>query len=196
MSKTIIRWFSRAINAIRIGGAAKHQRNIAKSRQVLAKLSTFGHDAGAITYLRKIDPLLFEELILSLLEQRGILVLRSKRYSGDGGLDGQFYWPGRGWHAVQCKRYGKSITPAHARDFAELCRRRFKGGVFVHTGRTGDGSQEALAAPSLFILSGSDLATCARDRNADPLALIQARKARSAASQGTPAPQKPSATKK
>lgn len=186
MFKTIIHWFSRILNAIRLMGAFKHKYNVKKSRRVLAKLSTFDHDASALVYLRKIDPLLFEELTLSLLEQRGILVLRSKRYSGDGGLDGQFYWPGLGWHAVQCKRYGKAITPAHARSFAELCARRFKGGLFVHTGRTGDSSQEALAGDGLGILSGSDLARCARDPKAHPLALVEARKARAQARASNP----------
>lgn len=162
----------------------------------MSKLSSFEHDAQALAYLRKIDPLLFEELTLSLLELRGIFVLRSKRYSGDGGLDGRFYWPGRGWHAVQCKRYGKSITPAHARSFAELCHRRFKGGLFVHTGRTGDSSQEALADPSLFILSGSNLANCARNAKADPLALVQARKGRSMTNQTKPATPKAATRKK
>jgi restriction system protein len=169
-------------------GSFKHKHNVKKSRRVLDKLSTFEHDAQALAYLRKIDPLLFEELTLSLLEQRGILVLRSKRYSGDGGLDGQFYWPGRGWSAIQCKRYGKAITPAHARAFAELCQKRFKGGMFVHTGRTGDSSQEALADPALFILSGSDLANCARNPKADPLALVTARKRRSMANPTRNAP--------
>ena len=180
MKKTFIRWTSMLINTFRLKGSHKHQHNIKNSRRLLKKLSTFEHDASALAYLRKINPLVFEELTLSLLEQRGILVLRSKSYSGDGGLDGRFYWPGRGWHAIQCKRYGRAITPSHARAFAELCQKRFKGGMFVHTGRTGDSSQEALADSSLFILSGSDLASCARDTTADPLALALARKARQA----------------
>ena len=179
MIALLLRWTSQALNAWRLRGSPSHRRNVKKSRTLLAKLSSLEHDGQALAYLRKIDPLLFEELTLSLLERRGILVLRSARYSGDGGLDGQFYWPGRGWHAIQCKRYGKAITPSHARDFAQLCARRFKGGVFVHTGRTGDSSQEALADSSLFILSGSDLAGCARSASADPLALISKRKRRS-----------------
>lgn len=134
-------------------------------------------------------------MALNLLENRGILVLRSKSYSGDGGLDGQFYWPGLGWSAVQCKRYGKAITPSHARAFAELASKKFKGGLFVHTGRTGDSSQEALAGDGLCILSGSDLARCCRDKSADPLALALARKrravARSAAAASNPGAKPP-----
>lgn len=176
------------INTVRLKGSYKHQHNIKSSRRLLKKLSTFEHDAAALAYLRKINPLIFEELTLSLLEQRGILVLRSKRYSGDGGLDGQFYWPSKGWFAIQCKRYGRAITPAHARAFADLCQKRFKGGIFIHTGRTGDSSQEALADPSLFILSGSDLARCAREAKHDFFALVLARKARAQARAFSPPP--------
>lgn len=181
-----------AINAIRLVGAFKHQHNVKKSRRLLTKLSTFEHDAQALAYLRKIDPLLFEELTLTLLELRGIFVLRSKRYSGDGGLDGRCYWPGRGWHAIQCKRFGKTITPAHARSFAALCKSRFNGGIFVHTGRTGDSSQEALMGDGLGILSGSDLARCSRDCRVDPFSLIDARKTRALSRKAaTPTPQSP-----
>jgi restriction system protein len=175
-----MRWASQAINAFRLMGSRRHKRNIKKSHALIKLFSSFDHDGAALAYLRKIDPYVFEDLALSILEMRGVFVLRSKSYSGDGGLDGQFYWPGRGWHAVQCKRYGKAITPAHAKAFAALCARSFRGGLFVHTGRTGDSSQEALADPSLCILSGSDLARCARDKSADPLALALARKSRAA----------------
>lgn len=180
MKKFLAKLCSKLINAVRLWGHGQHKRNISKSKSVLRRLSQFEHDGQALVYLRKINPYVFEELLLSLLEDRGIVVLRSARYSNDGGIDGRFFWPGRGWHAVQCKRYGKSITPSHARDFAAICSAKFAGGLFVHTGRTGDQSQEALTPPGLCILSGSDLARCARDKKADPLALSLARKTRQA----------------
>ena len=178
MKKFLAKLCSKLINAVRLWGHGQHKRNISKSKSVLRRLSQFEHDGQALVYLRKINPYVLEELTLTLLEDRGILVLRSARYSNDGGIDGRFFWPGKGWHAVQCKRYGKSITPSHAREFSAICAAKFSGGLFVHTGRTGDQSQEALTPPGLCILSGSDLASCARDRRADPLALSLARKAR------------------
>lgn len=127
-----------------------------------------------LAYLRKVDPYVVEEVVLSLLERHGIFVLRNRSYSGDGGLDGRFWWPGQGWHAVQCKRYSSAINPAHAREFQTLVKSNFRGGIFVHTGRTGEMSQEALAPAGLFILSGSTLTRCIK--GADPLALMTSRK--------------------
>ena len=168
--------FSNIINSVRLWGQKKHKKNIQISKKVIKKLSEFESNGQAIAYLRKINPYVFEDLALSLLESRGIFVLRSKSYSGDGGMDGQFYWPKKGWYAVQSKRYGKAINPAHARAFAQLVNKKFKGGLFVHTGRTGETSEEALASESLYILSGADLAECARNKKADLLAMTLMRK--------------------
>lgn len=179
MAAFLVKWLSIAYNAIRLIGSKRHKRNIAKSKAILDKLAGFTNDGQSLAYLRKIDPYVFEELALTLLESRGILVVRSRRYSGDGGFDGRFRWPGIGMCAVQCKRYGQSISPSHAKEFARLCAKTGQAGLFIHTGRTGDASQEALAPEGVFILSGSDLARCAREKTADPLALAIARKKRS-----------------
>lgn len=40
-------------------------------------------------YLRKINPYVFEELLLLALERQGLTVVRNASYSGDGGTDGQ-----------------------------------------------------------------------------------------------------------
>lgn len=153
----LVRFASRLVNGIRLLGKRRHRRNVATSRRALALLATFPHEGAVINYLRKVDPYVVEELVLSLLEEQGHFVWRNRAYSGDGGTDGAFYWPGRGWHAVQCKRYSRAINPAHARDFRALVERSYSGGVLVHTGRTGDQSQEAMAPAGLFLLSGSTL---------------------------------------
>lgn len=101
-------------------------------------------------------------------------MLRNRSYSGDGGLDGRFWWPGRGWHAVQCKRYSSAINPAHARAFSSLVARKYRGGVLVHTGRTGEQSQEAMTPADLFLLSGSVLVRSIQGEN--PLLLMDRRK--------------------
>ncbi|MEX6059375.1 restriction endonuclease [Enterobacter hormaechei] len=41
-----------------------------------------------INYLRKIDPFVFEELLLEGFEAHGFRTIRNKRYTGDGGIDG------------------------------------------------------------------------------------------------------------
>ncbi|MGS6531656.1 restriction endonuclease, partial [Enterobacter hormaechei] len=45
--------------------------------------------AQIINYLRKIDAFVFEELLLEGFEAHGFRTMRIKRYSGDGGIDGQ-----------------------------------------------------------------------------------------------------------
>lgn len=172
--ESFFRFASRAVNRLRLLGHRRHRRNVLTSRVVLRRLAAFEHEGAVIAYLRKVDPYVMEEFVLSLLEERGIFVLRNRSYSGDGGLDGRFWWPGRGWFAVQCKRYSSAINPAHAREFQSLVRARYRGGVFVHTGRTGEQSQEAMAPAGLFLLSGSTLTRSIK--GADPLAMMDNRK--------------------
>jgi restriction system protein len=170
----LVRFASRLVNAVRLVGRRRHQRNVATSRRLLALLSTFPHEGAVINYLRKVDPFVMEELVLSLFEAQGSFVLRNRAYTGDGGVDGAFYWPGRGWYAVQCKRYAAAINPGHARAFRDLARKHYRGGVLVHTGRTGDQSQEAMAPAGLFLLSGSTLTQSIKGHNA--LLLMERRK--------------------
>jgi restriction system protein len=107
--------------------------------------------------LRAMDALAFEELLLEAFERRGFRVIRNPRYSGDGGLDGQVVISGRTW-LIQAKRYASAIRPDHVRDFATLCSRRGQSGLFIHTGRTGGQSREALAgAAEIEIISGQRL---------------------------------------
>lgn len=170
----LVRFASRVVNGVRLWGRRRHCSNVAYSRLLVRRLAALQHEGAVINYLRKVDPFVVEEVVLTLLEERGIFVLRNRAYTGDGGVDGAFWWPGRGWHAVQCKRYSSAVKPAHAREFCDLVKRRYRGGVFVHTGRTGDTSQEALAAPSLFVLSGSTFTRSIK--GGDPLELMDRRK--------------------
>lgn len=85
--------------------------------------------------LRATNPYLFEELILSELETRGLKVTRNSSYSGDGGSDGAFVLEGEPW-LVQAKRYKGFVKAEHVRAFDQLCRDHGVKGLFVHTGRT------------------------------------------------------------
>lgn len=126
-----------------------HRRRIRAARRVLARID--GWDAPRIFgYLRKIDPLAFEELTLEAFRRSGHRVKRGRRYSGDGGIDGHV-WANGSWAPVQCKRYSAHINAAHVAEFATIVQRRGGAGFFVHTGRTGPASRDRAAARVRFI---------------------------------------------
>lgn len=135
-----------------------HRRRIRQARRVLKKIRPWlGEPSGAARvfgYLRKIDPLSFEETVLQGFVDMGWHVRRGTRYSGDGGVDGHVRLPGqRRWTAIQCKRYSSSINPAHVREFASLVFPQH--GLFVHTGRTGD--QSRVGSRGVIFVSGERL---------------------------------------
>jgi restriction endonuclease Mrr len=71
--------------------------------------------------LRAMDPLAFEELLLEAFERRGHRVIRNRRYTGDGGVDGEVIIDGQRW-LIQAKRYRDAIKPEHVREFAHALR--------------------------------------------------------------------------
>lgn len=118
--------------------------------------------------LRGMDPLAFEELLLECFERRGCRVVRNRRYTGDGGLDGKVVIQGRTW-LIQAKRYASAIRPEHVDGFATLCRSKGMPGLFIHTGRTGPSSRSLLDRHAhIEIISGERLLTLLRG---DPLAI-------------------------
>ena len=140
-----------------------HRRRIRAARRALTRIYEW-EAARIFGYLRKIDPLMFEELILESFARTGFRVRRNRRYSGDGGIDGQVWLNGT-WAPVQCKRYSAHINPAHVADFAVVLQRcRARAGLFIHTGRTGPASREGAASAGVTIISGRRL-----------IALLQAR---------------------
>jgi len=107
--------------------------------------------------LRAMDPLAFEELLLEAFERRGHRVIRNRRYTGDGGVDGEVIIDGQRW-LIQAKRYRDAIKPEHVREFAMLCATRRRRGMFVHTGRTGGMSRTICSgADGIEIVSGQRL---------------------------------------
>ena len=81
----------------------RHERKQASAVRVIDKINTFPHFGQKIAYLRKIDPFVFEELLLEGFERRGFEVIRNRRYTGDGGIDGRVKIDGQTW-LVQAKR--------------------------------------------------------------------------------------------
>lgn len=134
----------------------RHYFKLKAAKRVYAKIQGLD-DACVIPYLRKIDPFVFEELVLWAFKQKGYRVYRNTRYSGDGGVDGKVKVNGRKI-LVQDKRYSGYIQMSHVRDFDRLCRRRHRYGIFVHTGKTGKGTKEiASLSERITIISGDRL---------------------------------------
>ncbi|HCI9483978.1 restriction endonuclease [Raoultella ornithinolytica] len=135
----------------------RHRRYQATAARVLEKLGTLPGDGQRMRYLRKINPYVFEELLLIAFERRGYPIKRNRRYSGDGGLDGQVWIDGQRY-LIQAKRYARTITSTHVAAFGELVRRERCRGLFIHTGRTGLASRSELARiPEIELLSGQQL---------------------------------------
>lgn len=134
------------------------KRRIRSARHVIDTLRSFEHDAQRFAYLRKIDPFVFEELILEAFERRQFKIQRGVRYTGDGGIDGQFWSRHGDLYLIQAKRYSSHISAQHVRDFSKLVSMRKCKGVFVHTGRTGSMARTlAKENPAISIISGKRL---------------------------------------
>ncbi|EAV2672538.1 restriction endonuclease [Salmonella enterica] len=137
--------------------ARRHRRYRETAQRVLGRLPQLSSDGARLSYLRKINPYVFEELLLLALEKQGLEVIRNRSYSGDGGLDGQVFINGERW-LIQAKRYSRSISPQHVREFGELLAREGCRGFFVHTGRTGRKSLDRLGGyPQIQLVSGRRL---------------------------------------
>ncbi|EEC1168177.1 restriction endonuclease [Salmonella enterica] len=143
----------------------RHRRYRETAQRVLVRLPALSSDGARLSYLRKINPYVFEELLLLALEKQGLEVIRNRSYSGDGGLDGQVFINSERW-LIQAKRYSRSISPQHVREFGELLAREGCCGFFVHTGRTGRKSLDSLRGyPQIQLVSGRRLlALLARGR--------------------------------
>lgn len=137
---------------------SRHRRCWAAAKRVSRTLRARDMtEAAKMTYLRRIDPFVFEELVLYSFRRSGCRVRRNRRYSGDGGSDGIVWIDGRK-HLLQMKRYSGYISAVDVRDFTDLCRHRHCHGLFVHTGRTGAASKEqAERNDRVEILSGARL---------------------------------------
>jgi restriction system protein len=75
----------------------------------------------------------------------------TKKYTGDGGIDGRCKINGVDY-LIQAKRY-----KAHIQEFAQICNKRQKKGLFVHTGKTGKKSKSVIQNSNLTLISGNRL---------------------------------------
>lgn len=135
----------------------RHRRYRATAERVYTRLRQLSGDGQRMSYLRKINPYVFEELLLLAFERQGYAVQRNASYSGDGGLDGRVHINGECW-LIQAKRYSRAITPAHVQDFDALLTHMGQRGLFIHTGRTGQKSRAVSSgSQQLMIISGQRL---------------------------------------
>lgn len=134
----------------------RHRYHIRAARRVLDRIAEFEHNGQKLAYLRKINPLTFEELILEAAARRGHKIYRNARYTGDGGIDGQIDVRGRRF-LIQAKRYQGHINRQHLADFCVLVNQADAFGLFVHTGRTGEAARAELREQQVDVLSGDRL---------------------------------------
>lgn len=138
----------------------RHERKIIIGEKVIIKLNSFTgayRNQQILTYLRKMDPYAFEELLLSALALKGFKIVRNKSYSGDGGIDGMFIDKEKVF-LVQAKRYSNIIKTSHINDFAFLVsEKNAAGGYFIHTGKTAVKSYQIYKNSNIQIVSGQKL---------------------------------------
>lgn len=152
------------------GRARRHKRKQAQARRVLNVIASISSPAQRLSYLRKIDPYTFEELLLEAMERSGHEVTRNHSYSGDGGIDGRVVIAGQR-HLVQAKRYKGYVSAAHVREFAAMLDQLRIKGLFCHTGRTGGASLAAYRGhPYLTIVSGQRLLDLLASASHSPVA--------------------------
>ncbi|HEY9802176.1 MAG TPA: restriction endonuclease [Leptolyngbyaceae cyanobacterium] len=140
-----------------------HQRRITRAEAVLERIDNIiaqNHEPlpFVIAYLRKIDPLVFEELLLSSFQRQGYKIQRNQRYTGDGGIDGHVWVSGEKY-LVQAKRYKDAIKADHLEEFAlVIAQHQASGGFFIHTGTTPPKCKSVLQQhPEIKLLSGQRL---------------------------------------
>jgi restriction system protein len=163
-----LRLGARVTNWVRLLGIHSHEKRIHQARTVIKRIRGFQGDAlsaRAIGYLRTIDPFVFEEVVLSCLEEGGAAVLRNLRYTGDNGVDGHCHSPvASQFVPIQVKRWERHVCRADVLEFYEmLYRRGFKRGLFVHTGRTSTDLRGVLRDSRVILVSGEKLAQLVRN---------------------------------
>lgn len=136
----------------------KHKKNIRRAAEIIKKIKSFEHSGQKINYLRKIDPFVFEELLLTLFKNNGYKIKRNKRYTGDGGIDGIIYDSRNNKILIQAKRYSGYVNLKDIYEFNNLVyHSRAEKGFFIHTGKTGKESYQHFKSSNIEIISGSKL---------------------------------------
>lgn len=107
-----------------------------------------GHRQSLLKMLLELPPSGFERLGQRLLREAGFVQVVVTGRSGDGGIDGHGTLqvnPLVSFKVLfQCKRYAKSVTPAHVREFRGAMQGRADKGIILTTGAfTSEARREA-----------------------------------------------------
>lgn len=144
-----------------------HERKVKTAWNILRKLNDLQQDnqqARILSYLKKIDPYVFEELILCAFEKKGYTIKRGERYSGDGGVDGKIY-KNHQLYLIQAKRYKNYIKKQHVIDFIDIVQKNNAFGFFIHTGKTSSEIFKLVKDSNISIISGHRLIDLIYDRS-------------------------------
>ena len=129
-------------NEARRPSSARYYNAMAANRDVEDLVRQFGI-GRAIAWLRTIDPILFEDMVLAAFASRGFRVKFNRHRGPDGGVDGRVYI-GDQTFLMQAKRYSSTIRPQDLQRLCRMCESSGCSGLFVHTGRTGKKSYSHL----------------------------------------------------
>lgn len=117
-----------------------------------------------IEVLRKLPPSGFERLSQRILREAGFIQVTVTGSSGDGGIDGYGTLqinPLVSFKVLfQCKRYTKSVSPSHVRDFRGAMAGRADKGIIITTGTfTAEARREAArdGVPPIELIDGDKL---------------------------------------
>ena len=117
-----------------------------------------------IDLLLKLPPSGFERLSQRLLREAGFIQVVVTGSSGDGGIDGYGTLqinPLVSFKVLfQCKRYTKSVSPSHVRDFRGAMAGRADKGIIITTGTfTAEARREASrdGVPPIELIDGEKL---------------------------------------
>ncbi len=146
---------------------SRHEKNIKAGDKALSVLRGISASEKSFSYLRKTDPYIFEEMVLSALKRTGYKITRNNAYSGDGGIDGRALIKGKET-LIQAKRYAGHISNKHVLEFMEICKRQKCKGIFIHTGKTGKLSAEH-AGDELDIVSGERMLNLMKSKAFQPI---------------------------
>lgn len=135
----------------------KERWRVEKSKKVQKKIAQINNPAQAFSFLRKIDHFLFEELILTAIDKfnPNVEVVRNKRYTGDGGIDGVIKLNGI-TVAIQAKKYTNEINTSDvAKLETDMNKVGASIGLFVHTGKTRPATWKNSEGKNVIIISGA-----------------------------------------
>ena len=138
----------------------KHRQNIHYSYLVVQqfrKEASLAKLPVAIATLRRLDPFVFEELLLTCCKDQGWKIERNFRYTNDGGIDGRILISNN-LYLIQAKRYKGYISLQHIQLFHQAIKsEKAAGGFFIHSGKTGAISKQLLDELQINLVSGQKL---------------------------------------